>query len=99
MKRELRYLILTYLYLLTLLALTVAASSIELGAWALPISLTIALMKTLAIVWIFMEIKTATNLALFAAIAAPFWLLFFYILAASDTLFRPHMLSSMLLDR
>lgn len=81
----------TYLILLLLLAMTVMASQIDLGTFSLAVSLSIAILKTVCVAWVFMELRSGVLLVRLAAGAALLWLLFFYVLAATDTMLRPMM--------
>lgn len=91
MKSDLKTLVANYVLLMILLTSTVLASLFNLGAFALPVALTIAVLKTLAVVWFFMELRFSSTLIRLAAAVGILWLAFFYILAATDTLTRPLM--------
>ncbi len=61
--------------LLCLLALTVALATVKLGAWNLPVALTIAVMKALLVILFFMELRVSDQVVRVIATASLVWLL------------------------
>jgi cytochrome c oxidase subunit IV len=75
-------------WLFALLALTVLAAEFEAGSWNLPIALSIAVAKTLLIVWFFMHLRFSSRLVQLFAAAGFVWLLILFSFIASDVLTR-----------
>lgn len=84
MARALRRLLLIWLALMGLLALTYAAIFLPLGPVAPLVSYAIALAKTGLVLWFFMELRDEPGLARLAAGAGFVWLAFLLILLAAD---------------
>lgn len=85
-----RIIVLAWLGLLTLLALTVVAAYLPLGAFNTIVALAIATTKAAAVAAIFMELRERNPLTLAFAIAGFFWLGIMLWLAFSDYLTRPN---------
>jgi cytochrome c oxidase subunit 4 len=85
-----RALVLCWLGLLGLLALTVFAAYQPLGALNTPIALVIALLKALLVAAVFMELYSVGSLMLVFAGAGAFWLFLILWLAFADYLTRPN---------
>lgn len=83
-----RPLLLAWLSLLALLALTITVSFLDLGPALLAASYGIAAVKAGIIVWLFMEIRTRDGLERLALSAGFVWLTFLLILTFADTLTR-----------
>lgn len=77
-------LLLTWLALMILLALTVTSALIEMGILNPVLNISIAAVKTVLIGLFFMHLKGATNLVRLAAGAGLFWLLLMFGLVLSD---------------
>ena len=93
MKRPVRQrLLMTWLALMVLLAITVASSLVGLGRFNLSINLAIAAAKALLVATIFMELRASSPSVRLAAIAGLMWLLLLCGLALADFLVRlpPH---------
>ena len=69
MKREAKGLIGVWVALLALLGVTIAAATLELGAWNTWIGLLLASAKTVLIVWFFMHLRRSAPAVRFAAVA------------------------------
>lgn len=74
--------------LLTLLAITIAASFAPLGRVLPYVSFSIAIAKTALIVWLFMEMKTRDGLQRLSLAAGFVWLLLLFVLTFADVLTR-----------
>lgn len=74
--------------LLVLTALTVFASTLELGPFNAIVALTIATVKALLVLLFFMELRYSTALTKVAAVAAIFFLMLLTGLSLSDYLTR-----------
>jgi cytochrome c oxidase subunit 4 len=85
-----RELVLSWLGLLALLALTVFTAYLPLGAFNTGVALTIALAKALIVGALFMELRRGSGLTLAFAAAGFFWLGIMLWLALADYLTRPH---------
>jgi cytochrome c oxidase subunit 4 len=88
MREILRGPLLAWAALCLLLAITVAAAYVPLGAGNLLVSLTIAAAKAAVIAIAFMELARANSLQRLAAFAGLFWLLFLFVLMFADYLTR-----------
>jgi cytochrome c oxidase subunit 4 len=89
MSRPSRLVLLSWLALLGLLALTVTLAYQPLGSLNLPVALTIATAKVLIVAAIFMELRERDGLMIAFAAAGVFWLLVLLWLAGADFLTRP----------
>lgn len=84
MDRELRPLLLTWLALMTLLALTAAAAFLKLGWINTAIGLAIALAKALLVALVFMRLRRAPALLRIAAVAGAVTMAILFGLSATD---------------
>ena len=84
----LRRLLLTWVALLVLLSMTIAASFLPIGNWRQLANMAIAAAKAGLIVWIFMKMRQETALVRLAGVIAAVLLLVLGSLLASDYLFR-----------
>ena len=80
--------LLVWLALLALLALTVGCSFLPLGVAKAGVAYGIAAIKAALILWFFMEMRREGGLARLAAIAAFVWLSILLTLSAADYLTR-----------
>lgn len=78
-----------WLVLTVLLVATVAGAYLPIGAWKLPLALTIAAAKAALVIVFFMEIGKGTVLVRLAGLAGLLWLLVMFGLTLSDYAFRP----------
>jgi cytochrome c oxidase subunit 4 len=85
-----RILLLSWLALLGLLALTVTIAYLPIGAFNTPVALSIALAKGLLVAAIFMELRNDRTLVLVFAGAGFYWLAILLWLAFADYLTRPN---------
>jgi cytochrome c oxidase subunit 4 len=83
-----RILVLSWVALLALLALTTFLAYQPLGTFNLPIALFIATLKALIVAAVFMELKQQRDLRLVFAGAGFFWLAIFIGLASTDYITR-----------
>lgn len=83
-----KQLLLVYLALMLLLALTVFLSLCPLGSWSAPLSLMIAAAKAALVLFYFMKLKESSNSLRIMALGSLFWLLMLLSLTASDYLTR-----------
>jgi cytochrome c oxidase subunit 4 len=90
MVRPPRALVLSWLGLLALLALTTAVAYCPLGSFNTVVALTIAAVKTLIVAAIFMELREARGLLIPFAGAGLFWLAILLWLAFADYTTRPN---------
>jgi cytochrome c oxidase subunit IV len=74
--------------LLALLALTVAAASIDLGPWNTVVALTIAACKALLVILFFMHVRYSSRVIWVYALIGFFWLILFFSLTFGDYLTR-----------
>ncbi len=81
-------LLLSYLGLLALLALTVCMSMVGLGQLGVVVSLIIAACKTTLITWFFMGLRSADAQHRLVAASGLVWLTILLSLSLSDYLFR-----------
>ena len=81
-------LILVWAALLTLLALTVGASFLPLGAARLAVSYGIAAAKAALVLWFFMELRSDKGLTRLAALAGFAWIAILFTIIATDYLTR-----------
>jgi cytochrome c oxidase subunit 4 len=86
---SLRPLLLTWCGLILLLAATVAASYLPIGAWRQVIALAIAGTKAALVLWIFMEFRDETTLARLVAAVAAALLFVMTLMLAADYHLRP----------
>lgn len=82
-----RRLLLTWVALLILLAMTIAASFLPIGNWRQLANMAIAMAKAGLILWIFMKMREETALAQLAGAIAAILLLVLGSLLASDYVF------------
>ena len=81
---------LTWLALMLLLVATVIGAYSDIGAWKLPLSMAIAVAKTLLVMMLFMELWQASASARFAAMAGLVWLGLLFSLTFADEATREH---------
>jgi cytochrome c oxidase subunit 4 len=74
--------------LLALLVLTIAVAYIDLGVLAIPIALTIAVVKAVLIMLYFMHVRFSPRLIWIFSGAAVYWLLILLALSLNDYLTR-----------
>ncbi len=85
---ETRPLVLVWLALLALLAVTVVASFHVSGALSVAISLSVAVMSAALIFWFFMGLRDENGLIRVFALGAVGWLIILLLLAATDYVTR-----------
>ncbi len=78
----------TWVALLVLLAVTLGAAYVPLGAGNVAVSVGIGGIKAVLIALLFMNLRTAPGLLRLAATAAMFWLIVMFSLTFSDFLTR-----------
>jgi cytochrome c oxidase subunit 4 len=83
-----RNLLVVWVALLALLALTVAASFVFTGPASLGASLGIASAKSALVYWFFMNLREEKGLIRVVALGAVAWLLILFLLAGTDYLTR-----------
>ena len=83
-----RRILLCWLVLLALLAITTAVAFVPLGDWNFPIAITIAVAKAALVLAIFMELRAARGLVRGFALAGFVWLLVMIMLTAADYMHR-----------
>jgi cytochrome c oxidase subunit 4 len=86
--KAVRTILVAWITLLVLLALTVAASFAPLGRVLPYVSYGIAIAKTALIAWIFMELRIRDGLQRIALAAGFLWLAILFVLLFADTLTR-----------
>jgi cytochrome c oxidase subunit IV len=74
--------------LMVLLIVTLVAAAFDLGAWNLPIAMTIAVAKALLVVLYFMHVRYNSRLVWTFAAAGLFWLSILFVLTLTDYLSR-----------
>jgi cytochrome c oxidase subunit 4 len=79
-----RRLVMVYLVLLALLALTATATLLPPGPWSTPIALGVALVKAALIFIYFMRLREQTGLVRLFAVAGFFWLAILMTLTCAD---------------
>lgn len=79
---------LIYIALLVLLALTVAVSYIDVGAWGIVVAMGIAVAKALLVLLYFMHLRYSSRVTWLFAAAGFVWLSILMVLAMSDYLSR-----------
>jgi cytochrome c oxidase subunit IV len=80
--------LLVYLALLGLLALTIGAAQLQLGAFKPAVNLGIATLKAGLIAWFFMHVREGSGLVRLFSVAPLFWLVILFGLGLSDWLTR-----------
>lgn len=83
-----RSLVLTYITLMVLLAITVGSSYLSLGVFNILINIGIAMAKTALIMVFFMHLKTGSAVVRTFAVVGFFWLMLLIVLILSDYLTR-----------
>lgn len=78
-----------WIALMVLLAATVAGAYLKLGAWNLALGLGIACAKAAIVMLVFMRLRRPDPLLRLAAIAAPIFIAFLFLLTYADILRRP----------
>jgi cytochrome c oxidase subunit 4 len=86
--KAVRTILVAWIALLALLALTVAASFAPLGRVLPFVSYAIAIAKTAIVVWIFMELRARGGLQRIALAAGFLWLAILFVLLFADVLTR-----------
>jgi cytochrome c oxidase subunit IV len=86
--KAVRTILLAWAALLTLLALTIAASFAPIGGTLPFVSYGIAIAKTAIVVWIFMEMRRRDGLQRIALVAGFAWLAILLILVLADNFTR-----------
>ncbi len=81
---------LTWLALMLLLVGTVAGAYSGIDVWKLPLSMAIAVAKTLLVMFVFMELWQASASARFSAMAGLVWLGLLFSLTFADEATREH---------
>ena len=81
---ELRPLVLVWLGLLALLALTIAASFVLAGPWAFVFGIAVALAKAILVFWFYMNLNEAGGIVRLIATGAAVWLLILILLTSTD---------------
>lgn len=89
-QRPPRILLLSWIGLLALLALTVSAAYLPLGATNTVVALTIACAKSAIVAAVFMELRERNSLEITFAGAGFFWLAILLWLALADYVTRPN---------
>jgi cytochrome c oxidase subunit 4 len=86
-----RYYVLNILFLLVLLLITVGASYVDLGSSVINVGLmlTIAFIKTLAILLVFMHVYWSSRLTMAFVVAGFFWLAILFCFTFTDYVTRP----------
>lgn len=79
---------LVWLALLTLLALTMALSRLQLGPWSLVASLLIATAKASLVMWFYMELYKSSAQTRLTAVASLLWLALLFGFTLADVLTR-----------
>ncbi len=79
----------TWLALLALLALTFASAYVHLGSYNLLLNLGIAVMKTLLVAIVFMQLRQSSAIVRIVAVAGLFWVSLLVALSVADMLTRP----------
>lgn len=79
-----RRLVLTWLALLALLALTTASAFVPLGGFNVVVNLGIALAKAALVVVVFMHLRRGTPMIRIFALAGVMWLCFLVMLSLTD---------------
>ena len=77
-------LVLVYVALIGLLALTAGSVALPAGWWTTPVSLAIAVAKAILIFYFFMRLRTQSGLVRVFALAGFFWLAILLVLTAAD---------------
>ncbi len=77
-----------FVALMVLLFVTVAAAYLDLGAWGLPVAMTIATIKAALILLYFMHIRYASRLQWMFSTAALLWLGIMILIIMSDYISR-----------
>jgi cytochrome c oxidase subunit 4 len=83
-----REVVLVWLALVILLAISVAGSFVFTGPVNLAISFGTATLKGALILWFYMHLKEESGLARIMAVGAAAWLLIFFVLTGADYLTR-----------
>lgn len=76
--------------LVALLALTMAISMVDAGAWNIVANLGIALIKAALVMWVFMHLNEMRGLILVFALGALLWIAILFGLTMADYLTRPY---------
>ena len=83
-----RSIFLVWLGLVSLLAVTVGASFLPIGAWRAPVSLFIAAIKAALILWVFMELRQTAGLPRLMLLGSTLFLFVFAAMLVADALFH-----------
>lgn len=85
MSAGIRRLVVVWAALMAMLAATVGIAYLPLGdVWHVALGYGISILKTVLILWFFMEMRREDGIARIAAGAAFLWLTFLFVLTASD---------------
>lgn len=84
MQSAFKQLIVVWLVLMTLLALTCASAFLHMGAWNSVINLVIAAAKTVLVVWFFMHLGSAHTAVRLCIAVAGFTLALLFAISAAD---------------
>ena len=82
---------LAWLALCLLLGATLGGAYLDIGAWKLPLAMTIAVAKAALVVVVFMELFSAGSATRFAALSGIIWLALLFALTFADEATRQHM--------
>jgi cytochrome c oxidase subunit 4 len=88
MERSTRRLVLVWVALLILLALTISATFLPIGPLKPVVNFGIALAKATLIFWFYMHLREESGLVRLAAVGAGAWLVIMLLLMSSDYLTR-----------
>ena len=80
--------LLVFIALMALLWATIAAASINLGAFNTPVALAIAGIKASLVILFFMQVRYGSNLVKIFAVAGFFWLLILFLFTMADYVTR-----------
>ncbi|EKV29540.1 caa(3)-type oxidase, subunit IV [Caenispirillum salinarum AK4] len=87
-RQERRLIVKVYGGLMGLLGLTLAVAMVDLGWGNVVANLSIAVAKTILILWVFMHLREATPMLRLFAVAAVMWVGFLIVLGLSDWMTR-----------
>lgn len=82
--------LLVWAVLLGLLALTVAISLVDVGAWNIVANIAIAALKAGLVMWIFMHLNALRGVVRLVALGALLWVAILFALTLADYLTRPY---------
>jgi cytochrome c oxidase subunit 4 len=73
-----------FLALIALTGTTVAVSKIELGEFNFVVAMTIAVIKAMLVVWVFMHVKQSSSMTRLFVVAGLFWTAILFLFTLSD---------------